>query len=79
MKFNAGPLWQFLLASAIPLVEGAGQSMEASTDPKQALIGEGLVFGGQFLQFLLDKIHGKPATAPALPASIYPAASTPTA
>lgn len=67
-----------ILASIIPMIEAVGAGMAADTaHPQQEVIGEGLVFAGQLIQFLLDKAHGKTATAPTLPASIYPTSSEP--
>lgn len=62
-----------ILAGLIPMIEAAGAAMEADTaHPDKVLIGEGIVYGGQLFQYLLDKMHGKAATPPAVPDSINP-------
>lgn len=62
-----------ILAGLIPMIEAAGTALEAdTTHPDKVLIGEGIVYGGQLFQFLLDRLHGKAATPPAIPTSINP-------
>lgn len=65
MGFNFSSTWKLLLGLAIPIVEAAGQAMEAGNDPKQKLIGEGLVYLGELGQFLHDGANGTPPVVPA--------------
>lgn len=62
--------WKFLVGIAIPILESAGATLESGNDLGKKVLGEGLIYAGDFLQFLLDKSNGKNTPPPVVPASL---------
>lgn len=62
--------WKFFVTMAIGFLRSAGVALEnqdANNEGSDDLIGEGLVYAADFVQWLLN---GRPGAAPETPASL---------